>query len=175
MILAVDTHYSSEGSATAGVLFDDWEAALPLATFISKLPTVADYVPGKFYQRELPCILDLLCVADVKPGLIVIDGYVFLDGVAQSGLGKHLFDALGGKVPVVGVAKTSFAGISPDYGVLRGDSIKPLYVTAVGVPLAEAKANVARMHGKHRTPTLLKTVDQLCRQAAGDAAPQPPG
>lgn len=31
--------------------------------------------------------------------------------LARPGRGKYLFDALGGKVPVVGIAKTSFARI----------------------------------------------------------------
>lgn len=38
------------------------------------------------------------------------------------------------------------------------------FVTAVGESLSAAKAGVARMHGSHRIPTLLKAVDQLCRQ-----------
>ena len=169
MILAVDAHYTPEGSTTAGVAFDDWESALPTHTFVSKLPTVADYTPGEFYQRELPCILDLLRAGNMKPNLILIDGYVYLDGLSRPGLGKHLFDALAGKVAVIGIAKTSFAGIGPEFQVLRGTtSTKPLFVTSVGEALSVAKAGVQRMHGSHRIPTLLKAVDQLCRQRALD-------
>lgn len=170
MILAVDTHYSHEGSTTAGVAFEAWESALPMHTFVSKLPTVADYTPGQFYQRELPCILDLLRASNFKHDLILIDGYVYLDGMSRPGLGKHLFDALEGKVPVIGIAKTSFADIGPAFQVLRGaTSTKPLFVTSVGEALSAAKAGIGRMHGKHRIPTLLKAVDQLCRQGARGA------
>jgi deoxyribonuclease V len=165
MILAVDAYYTHEGSTTAGVAFENWESAMPTHTFVSKLPTVAEYTPGKFYQRELPCILDLLRAHSLQPDLILIDGYVYLDGIAQPGLGKHLFDALEGEVPVIGIAKTSFAGIGPEFQVLRGStSIKPLFVTSVGQALSAAKAGVQRMHGIHRIPTLLKAADQLCRQ-----------
>ena len=47
--------------------------------------------------------------------------------------------------------------------IYRGDSAKPLFVTAVGMTLEEAKAHIASMHGEHRIPTLLRRVDQLCR------------
>lgn len=49
------------------------------------------------------------------------------------GLGQHLYEALGCQVPVVGVAKTHFAGVAVP--VLRSQN--PLYVTSVSLPLAE--------------------------------------
>ena len=163
MMLAVDVHYADDGSTTAGVLFDDWEASMPLETFVSKLPSVEEYKPGLFYERELPCILNLLREHALQPDCIVVDGYAFLDGVARPGMGKYLFDALHGKVKIIGVAKTSFAGIGPEFMVHRGASTRPLYVTCAGMDIDAAKGQVLRMHGKHRIPTLLRTVDQLCR------------
>jgi len=47
--------------------------------------------------------------------------------------------------------------------VLRGDSRRPLYVTAAGLDPAAAALHVRSMHGPFRIPTLLKRVDQLCR------------
>lgn len=132
---------------------------------------MADYRPGHFYERELPVLLKLLGDSGWQPDTVVVDGYVFLDGQAEPGLGKHLHDALGGQIPVVGVAKTSFRGIGAEYGVLRGTSQRPLFVTAVGLPVAEAQAGLRAMHGEHRMPTLLTLVDQLCRQHAAAAAP----
>jgi deoxyribonuclease V len=63
---------------------------------------------------------------------------------------------------VIGVAKSLFPG-APATPLLRGDSQRPLYVSATGVDLASAADNIRRMHGPHRLPTLLKQVDGLCR------------
>lgn len=166
MILAIDVQYTDRGSACAGVAFDEWDAVEPKATYDSTLFTVSEYVPGAFYLRELPCILNLLREHELQPDTIVIDGYVFLDGHARAGLGKYLFDALDEKVQVIGVAKTSFANISEEFQVIRGGSKKGLFVTSAGVDVEVAKGNIVAMHGGSRMPKLLKLVDQLCRQRA---------
>jgi deoxyribonuclease V len=166
MILAIDVHYTESGAIAAGVCFDDWRDAQPSRTCISRFDAVAPYEPGAFYRRELPCLLGLLREHDLHPALIVVDGHVFLDDHGRPGLGKHLYDALDGHVPVVGVAKTAFVGIGADHEVLRSDSTRPLYVSAAGLALADAKAHVLAMHGEHRLPTLLKAVDRACRDAA---------
>jgi deoxyribonuclease V len=96
------------------------------------------------------------------PQVIVIDGYVWL-GHQRPGLGAHLYEALGGSVAVIGVAKTSFVKAEPVVPVLRGRSRSPLHVTAVGMDVAEAASHIRTMHGPHRVSTLLKRVDQLSR------------
>lgn len=93
----------------------------------------------------------------------MVDGYVFLDGISQPGLGKYLYDALDKEIPVIGVAKRSFAKISDEFALLRGDSQKALYITAAGIDQALAKEYIASMYGKHRNPSLLKKADQVCR------------
>lgn len=118
------------------------------------LPPAADYVAGEFYRRELPCLLRLVKMADARPSVIVIDGYVTLSAEARPGLGWHLWEALERQVPVVGVAKTAFAGTPAECAVYRCGSRSPLFVTAAGLPLAEVKANVEAMHGPYRLPTL---------------------
>lgn len=163
MILALDVQYAEDHAMVAGVAFGQWTDEQPLRTFVERLPAAADYEPGRFYQRELPCLLALMRLHQLQPSCVLVDGYVYLDGHAEPGLGKHLFDALEGTVPVIGVAKTSFRAIGPDYQVLRGGSERPLYVTCVGEDLQAARAAVASMHGPYRIPTLLKRVDQLCR------------
>ncbi|MBL9016016.1 MAG: endonuclease V, partial [Myxococcales bacterium] len=90
---------------------------------------------------------------------VVIDGYVWL-GPDRAGLGKHLHDRIG--LPIIGVAKTSFAGAVATE-VVRGESAQPLYITAIGIDEATAAANVRDMHGPFRLPTLLKRVDSLAR------------
>ena len=52
----------------------------------------------------------------------------------------------------------------------RGSSRRPLYVSAAGMELQEAKRHIAQMHGKFRMPALLKRADQLSRAAARTTA-----
>jgi deoxyribonuclease V len=167
MQIALDVHYAQQRARTAAVAFEDWTAALPSARFVSLMDTVAAYEPGAFYKRELPCLLRLLKEHRLRPTHLLIDGYVDLDAAGRPGLGRYLYDVLDCKVPVIGIAKTAYAGIAAECALLRGDSARPLYVTCAGVDLTWAKACIGSMHGPHRIPTLLKAVDQLSR--AGEA------
>ncbi len=146
-------------------MFDNWADAVPKHEYISHVENVGEYEPGYFYKRELPCILKLLNEHRLQPDIIVIDGYVYLDGSSQPGLGKHLFDAVDQSSEIIGVAKRSFSGISSEYEVFRGDSEKPLFITASS-KLTDSKAYIKGMHGQFRIPTLLKRADQLCREEA---------
>jgi deoxyribonuclease V len=96
--------------------------------------------------------------------LSTIDGYVFLDGISQAGLGKYLYDSLHQSIPIIGVAKKPFKNIPHTHEVHRGKSKKPLFITAVDLCLEDAKEKIHSMHGKYRIPTLLKRADQLCRE-----------
>lgn len=167
MILAFDTYYSDGGKAkTVCLAFERWEDAEPFAIHSAFMENVADYTPGEFYKRELPCILDLfekLPYEDIET--IVVDGFVFLDDDGKSGLGGHLYKALEEKIAVIGVAKTNFASIDQlKKPVLRGESQKPLYVTAIGIELELAAQQVQRMAGDYRFPALLKQLDQLTKE-----------
>lgn len=164
MLLAVDVHYVANKASVAGVAFANWGDPAPLQTYTTVLDGVAAYEPGSFFKRELPCILQLLHVYQLAPQIIVVDGYVFLDGHSRPGLGKHLYDALNGTAAVVGVAKKRFRGLDDRFAVYRGGSKVPLWITAVSLPLAQAQTAVCHMHGPHRIPTLLKHADQLCRR-----------
>jgi len=163
MILAVDVQYSQNSAAIAGVLFKSWQDEDTQKEYVSLMDGVADYEPGKFFKRELPCILKLIEDHRLKPECIVVDGFVFLDGFSKPGLGKHLFDTLNGAVSVIGIAKKRYKDIDSQFEVYRGDSRKPLYVTAVGIETQQAKRNILAMHGNSRLPTLIKRVDQICR------------
>ena len=164
MIAAFDVHYLEDGCASAAaVLFLDYRDAEPAATFIKFIPGAAEYIPGEFYRRELPCILMLLQQIKEAPDEIIVDGYVMLGN--RPGLGQHLFKSLDGRIPVVGVAKSMFEGSSAAE-VFRGGSIHPLYVTSAGVDLQKASERIRTMHGAHRIPTLLKRVDLLARGKA---------
>ena len=163
-ILAVDVSYQADRAIAAGVLIEAWEEAEPSGVLCAELDQVAAYVPGQFYKRELPCILALLDQLDCPPEIILVDGYVYLGSERRPGLGQHLYDALEGRSAVVGVAKTRFKD-TPAAEVLRGHSRNPLYITAVGLDETEARNCVARMHGPHRIPAILRLVDKLSKQA----------
>lgn len=165
MILAVDVHYRDGQAIAAGVLFQNWKDSEAVAEIIAPAPTVAEYEPGQFYKRELPCTLELLKQLERLPEYIVIDGYVYLDGHKRPGFGKHLYDAVGGRAAIIGVAKSRFKDIPADVEVFRGNSKRPLYVTTIGVREAEAKGFIKRMHGEHRVPTMLKRVDRLSKRS----------
>jgi len=162
-IAALDVDYRPDAAVAACVLFETWSDAQAVEAFTVTTPAAADYRPGAFFARELPCLLAALARCARPPTVIVVDGHVWL-GPDRPGLGAHLHQALGGQVPVVGVAKNFFTG-SPARPLLRGGSARPLWVTAVDMPDDAAAAAVAAMHGPHRMPTLLRQVDQLCRQA----------
>jgi deoxyribonuclease V len=164
MIAAFDVHYLKNGCASAAaVLFSDYRDAEPAAVYTQFFPGAADYIPGEFYRRELPCILTLLEQINEVPDEMVVDGYVMLGD--RPGLGRHLFNSFDGEIPVVGVAKSKFEGAGGTE-VFRGGSIHPLYVTSVGVNLEKASKRIRTMHGAHRIPTLLKRVDVLAKEQA---------
>jgi deoxyribonuclease V len=165
-IACIDVAYPSAGGVAACVLTADWTSAEPVARHVVRVDAVAAYVPGRFYERELPCIRAVLEQVCVPLGAVIVDGYVWLDDRGAKGLGAHLFEALGRSLPVVGVAKTAFRGSAFAEPVLRGGSARPLYVTAAGMDVAEAARRVLAMHGAHRIPTLLRLVDRLCRAPA---------
>lgn len=165
MLLAIDVQYYENYAIVAGIEFNDWLDDEPTGIHKVIVSNIEEYVPGEFYKRELPCILKLLKDNYLKPDVIIIDGYVFLDGTTKHGLGKYLYDYLDGTV-VIGVAKGRFNGISDEYSIKRGMSNKPLYVTAAGVKLSTAKSLILSMSGKFRIPTMLKLADQKCREKA---------
>lgn len=164
MILATDVHYSGDEALTAAVLFEEWTATEALHEWVESRSGIAEYSPGEFYRRELPCILPLIerAYQSLHLKAIIVDGYVDLGG-GKPGLGRYLSRALDEHVEVIGVAKNEFVG-APAAEVLRGESKKPLFVTTTG-NLHAAARRIARMDGEFRFPTILKRVDDLSRGA----------
>ncbi len=161
MIVCVDVDYRGTEVVAAAVGSAAWTDARAAVEIVvtSDAPPVA-YEPGRFYRRELPHLRSVLALVGSPIDAIIVDGYVWLG--PEMGLGAHLFDALGHATPVIGVAKTMFAGTAAAE-VSRGGSARPLYVTAAGIDESVAAAHVSAMHGEHRVPTLLRRVDQLAR------------
>lgn len=159
----VDVHYEGAGARAACITALSWSDAAAHHEWTVEVAQVADYRPGFFFERELPCILAVLERAPTIPGAILVDGYVILDEQGRPGLGAHLFQHFAERIPVVGIAKRSFAGSDFAQRVVRGSSQNPLFVTALGIADIEAAQLVQQMHGAHRVPTLCTRVDQLCR------------
>ena len=164
MKLAVDVQYKEDTATAAGVLFNDWGSSEVARTLTVEVSNIEPYEPGAFYKRELPCILELLKHVTEELEVIIIDGFVKLGPDESDGLGMHLYRSLEGRVPIIGVAKKPFSGTPDEYEIYRGDSSKPILVSSVGISLGQSKEFIAMMHGKHRIPTLLKRVDQVCRR-----------
>jgi deoxyribonuclease V len=167
MIACIDVDYDEDPAGTtataACVVIPGWTAAKPTAEHVRKLDGIAQYVPGQFYKRELPCVLAVLELVEEQLQLIVVDGYVVLDASGTLGMGGHLYEALGRRIPIIGVAKNRFHANAAAIEVHRGGSKRPLFVTALGIETQAAANDVQRMHGEHRLPTILKRVDRLCR------------
>lgn len=174
MIVALDVCYKEGGLALVGaVAFESYASEKPCAQWTVEVSGVLDYEPGSFHARELPCLIAALKASPVRVDAVVVDAYVDLDEAGRPGLGRRLWDALGQTTPVVGVAKTRFEGIPKAWELTRGESIRPLYVTAAGLSQEEALESVASMHGKHRLPTMLSLVDALGRGRPGPGEPGP--
>jgi deoxyribonuclease V len=163
MKVCLDVDYRANSAVAAAVgfaAFGDEHATLEHSQSFDAPP--APYEPGQFYRRELPYLLELLRALTATATLVLVDGYVWLDG-ERPGLGAHLHGALRAACPVIGVAKRPFVGATRSVPILRGSSAVPLFVSAVGMDAHEAADNVRQMHGPHRIPTLLRRVDQLSR------------
>jgi deoxyribonuclease V len=165
VIAFTDVHYSQDSARAACVLAHAWTDEAPRGSVSVRVAPIAPYEPGAFFKRELPCLLAVL-EASPKVSHVVIDGYVWLDTKDTPGLGAHLHAALGGSIPVIGIAKTAYRGSEMATRVLRPGSAKPLFVTSIGIERELAVESVKRLHGEHRIPTLLRLVDQLSRSQA---------
>ena len=163
MIAAADVYYFNDSAVAAAILFDDWRSEQPAIEIRQDVKKIEPYTPGLFYKRELPCLLKVLEQVKNRFEIIIIDGYVWLNSGKRPGLGAHLYQLLGERIPVIGVAKTKFKGATHAVPILRGRSHRALYVTAAGMNVAMAAKHIESMHGRYRIPTLLKKVDLLCR------------
>jgi deoxyribonuclease V len=163
MIACLDVYYKTKGATAACVLFNDWADESDIKKIITHIKKVKPYEPGRFFKRELPCLLYTLNKINDPLDTIIIDGYVWLDEKGSPGLGAYLYEASGKSIPVIGVAKSRFKGAELAEKVFRGRSERPLYITSAGITQKVAADYIKRMHGPHRIPTLLKKVDQLCR------------
>lgn len=166
MVLAFDTWYFDKAAKTVCVVIEEWSAPVLYKVYSEIYKEVDNYIPGEFYRRELPCILSLWHRVEEKDvEAIIIDGFVYLDDDGRYGLGGHLYEQLGRKIPIIRVAKTDFVPLQKNKRCLwRGKSKRPLYITSVGINLDIATEYIKSMAGQFRIPALLKELDRLTRQ-----------
>jgi deoxyribonuclease V len=158
---AVDVWYRPSGGARAAIVIATTaDFATVAAERTADLAKVAPYQPGQFFLRELPPLRAVLASAG-RLRLVVVDGYVDLDPSGRPGLGAFVHQEFA--VPVVGVAKSRFRTATHSVPVVRGGSARPLFVTAAGLTLAEARDLVSNMTGSHRVPDALRRADALAR------------
>ncbi|MFL5388551.1 MAG: endonuclease V [Myxococcales bacterium] len=164
MLLCVDVHYEERAATAACVGFSDWSDADPAFDLVLRSEIVPEpYEAGLFYKREMPHLRRAIGRVRQEHSIdaVLVDAHVWL-AEGKPGLGAHLYEALGGRIAVVGVAKSAFRG-GEALPILRGTSRHPLFVTAAGMDAREAAEHVRAMHGAHRIPTLLKLADRLSR------------
>ncbi|MEL6140358.1 MAG: endonuclease V [Bacteroidota bacterium] len=163
MILALDVGYHTHFARVAvGQSYSpDNQSVFRVDQYDFPITTPA-YIPGQFYKRELPLLLLALAYYPIEAvRLIIIDGYVDLQP-AHPGLGAYLADALGGKIPIIGVAKSYFRDTDA-VPILRGKSQTPLYISARGIAKKEAADFIIQLPGPYRMPDFLKAVDSATR------------
>jgi deoxyinosine 3'endonuclease (endonuclease V) len=165
MKLAIDAYYNNINEAkVVGLIFEDWNAIEPNKIVTTSVKDVQKYEPGKFYKRELPCIMKLLELINMEVvEVIIIDGYVYLDDINKPGLGFHLYEKLNKKYPIIGVAKTYYYN-NIALKICRGQSKTPLYITSIGININDAGNNIKNMYGEYRMPKLLKLLDKETKE-----------
>ena len=165
MKAALDVHYDRQRAVVSCVVFNTWLDSEPSEVIRAVVPPASQYRSGRFYERELPCLMSVLNQTRHQFGTIVIDGFVHLKADVGKGLGTHLFESLPYTAEVIGVAKNPLKVADRFVTINRGRSKKPLYVSAVGCPVEQAAKSIISMHGLYRIPTLLKLADQHARRA----------
>ncbi len=163
MMAAVDVHYEIDKSIAACIAFKEWGDSSPYKSKRITLSPSKDYCPGRFYKRELPCILAVLESIDHTFDIIIIDGYVHLKKDYGKGLGAYLFESLPYTSCIIGVAKNPLKIADNFVQINRGKSKRPLFISSIGCPVQYAAESIISMHGGNRIPTLLKLADKLAR------------
>lgn len=161
-ILAIDVKYYDKEYKICGVLFHKWEDKEPdkiLTLKVHKSPN--EYIPGQFYKRELPAIMEFLNHYKLHPNWLIVDGFSLLkdnNGNYKDGLGNYVQHELienNYLTNVIGIAKSNFCKTNEvSYSIYRGNSKNPIYVQGTGYP-----EDIKNMYGSYRIPEMLKICD----------------
>lgn len=179
MILLTDVFYNEELNSAhiAAIAISDWSSDTIIKSWeIDKNGIDCEYIPGQFYKREMPCLIDLWKQIDDNDksqiSTIIVDGFYDIWN-GKSGLGHHFHDWLtenGYDVEVVGIAKSPCRETSeftlPVYRTEESKTSKcrsALWVNGSNMS-NDYQTKVLNMSGKYRIPTMIKAVDKLSRR-----------
>ena len=161
----IDASYLHDLAVAGAVVTDSEDPCKNLKNYTSTVNNPCSYEPGKFYKRELPCILKVLEKIEENVSIIFVDAYVWLPN-GRPGLGARLYETLNQEKIVIGIAKNRFltskgAGVARN--IYRGKSKRPLFVSAAGVDLGDAVKIVSRLPGPFRIPSAMKAAHELSK------------
>lgn len=162
IIACFDVYYYKDYAKASCIVFCKRDERI-ISEYTVLKQGVEEYVPGKFYKRELPCILKVIEKVKENIDIIIIDGFIWVEG-NQNGLGANLYEAMNNRIPIIGVAKSYLNGSIEYLTICRGESLKPLYVSAIGIDLNYSAKLIKELQGDFRIPDILKRVDYLSRQ-----------
>jgi deoxyribonuclease V len=165
--LSTDVAYHNGIGYGIGLVFNKFTDDVADGVIEVIVPDVGDYIPGEFYKRELKVLVaiykEYIKIYKKPPLLIFIDAYVNLGD--KIGCGQYFAEDIDNASVIVGIAKNAYTPAdSICEKVLRGDSIKPLFVTSTIISKEAAAVVVKKLHGKHRFPTLIKKTDMLTKE-----------
>lgn len=185
LVAGVDVAYATSDSPSlvaAAVVVLSFPSLSVVDTSTAAGWTSFPYVPGLLALRELPFVQRALAGLDVRPDVLVCDGY----GVAHPrrfGLASHLGLLTG--IPCFGVGKTAFIGEHSTVDNARGSvadlvddgeiigaavrtqpGVKPVYVSAGHlIDLPSAVALTLELAPRYRLPETTRLADRLSRTA----------
>ncbi|HZJ84716.1 MAG TPA: endonuclease V, partial [Syntrophomonadaceae bacterium] len=108
-IASFDVYYYEGYAKAACIIFEITPFERIISSHYAIESSPRKYIPGKFYERELPSLLKVYKKIKEEIDLIIIDGFVSL-AKGEKGLGAHFYYRLNKKIPLIGVAKTLFKG-----------------------------------------------------------------
>ncbi len=164
MIACLDVYYSGDTANAAAIVFSDWQSDSPVSKYTALVRGIAEYEAGRFYLRELEPLRAVISKIAEPIHTYLIDAYCHLSDDHAPGLGSYLFESLDQKATIVGVAKNRYRDSKHAVELLRGRSIRPLFVTSIGIPYDTAARHVASMIGQDRIPVLIRAADRLSRE-----------
>lgn len=184
-ILTLDVQYKQE---VGYVGMCEWNAQPEgVRIFLTKHECTEEYVPGKFFKREGPILLQAIdryrMFTGESPELLIIDGH----GTAhpqKSGIAVWIGTQT--KLPTIGLAKRSLLPNPPDVGTEAGDhrevihheevvghvvrtqkNIKPVFVSpGFGISSEEAVNIILSLRGKFRIIEPMRQADFSARAFA---------
>ncbi len=65
MKLAIDVFYKEQTAKIVAATFNNWEDEQAEQILVKYKSNILDYVPGEFFKRELPCLIEILSEFDL--------------------------------------------------------------------------------------------------------------